>query len=61
MTLDEFALLLHLEDVYWVREGRASIDAVILFGGVISAGFWGGPSCALSSERARSSSGGARV
>jgi lysyl-tRNA synthetase class 2 len=30
LTLDEFALILHLEDVYWTREGRASIDAVIL-------------------------------
>lgn len=32
LTLDEFALWLNLEDVYWAREGRASIDAVILFG-----------------------------
>ena len=32
LTLDEFALWLNLEDVYWSREGRASIDAVILFG-----------------------------
>lgn len=30
LTLDEFALILHLEDVYWAGEGRASIDAVIL-------------------------------
>jgi hypothetical protein len=30
LTLDEFALLLHLEDVYWTGEGRKSIDAVIL-------------------------------
>ena len=30
LTLDEFALILHLEDVYWTGEGRASIDAVIL-------------------------------
>src|SRR5665647_1950377 len=27
LTLDEFALILHLEDVYWTGEGRASIDA----------------------------------
>ena len=32
LTLDEFALWLNLEDVYWAREGRASIDAVVLFG-----------------------------
>jgi hypothetical protein len=43
LTLDEFALWLHLRDVYWEREGRASVDAVLLFGAVISAGFWGGP------------------
>lgn len=43
LTLDEFALWLHLEDVYWAREGRASIDAVFLFGGVVSIGLWGGP------------------
>jgi len=30
LALDEFALILHLEDVYWTGEGRASIDAVIL-------------------------------
>ena len=34
LTLDEFALWLNLEpDAYWSREGRISIDAVILFGG----------------------------
>jgi len=42
LTLDEFALWLHLRDVYWEREGRASVDAMFLFGAVISAGFWGG-------------------
>jgi hypothetical protein len=30
LTLDEFALWLHLRDVYWEREGRTSIDAVIV-------------------------------
>src|SRR3712207_4223004 len=30
LTLDEFALWLHLEDVYWSREGRSSIDAVLV-------------------------------
>jgi hypothetical protein len=30
LTLDEFALWLYLKDVYWMEEGRASIDAVIL-------------------------------
>jgi hypothetical protein len=31
-TLDEFALLVRLEDVYWSDEGRASFDAVICTG-----------------------------
>lgn len=30
LTLDEFALWLHLEDVYWSEEGRSSVDAVIV-------------------------------
>ncbi|AEW93882.1 integral membrane protein [Streptantibioticus cattleyicolor NRRL 8057 = DSM 46488] len=30
LVLDEFALVLHLEDVYWSEEGRKSVDAVIL-------------------------------
>ncbi|MGH7777526.1 MAG: hypothetical protein ACREPI_10180, partial [Candidatus Dormibacterales bacterium] len=43
LTLDEFALWLNLEDVYWTREGRESVDAVILFGALLSIGLWGGP------------------
>jgi hypothetical protein len=30
LTLDEFALWLNLEDVYWAQKGRQSIDAVIV-------------------------------
>lgn len=30
LALDEFALWLHLEDVYWSDEGRKSIDAVMV-------------------------------
>ncbi|MGY1746844.1 hypothetical protein [Blastococcus sp. SYSU D00695] len=30
LTLDEFALWLHLEDVYWSHEGRSSVDAVLI-------------------------------
>ncbi|MGH2954295.1 MAG: hypothetical protein ACRDK9_09810 [Solirubrobacterales bacterium] len=30
LTLDEFALWLELKDVYWEREGRKSIDAVVV-------------------------------
>jgi len=43
LTLDEFALWLNLQDVYWDREGRESIDAVVLFSGLLSAGIWGAP------------------
>ena len=40
-TLDEFALWIHLEDVYWSEQGRSSIDAVVvatLLGGMIVLG-----------------------
>jgi hypothetical protein len=43
LTLDEFALWLNLKDVYWAREGRASIDAVVLFGSLLAIGAWGAP------------------
>jgi lysyl-tRNA synthetase class 2 len=42
LTLDEFALWLHLEDVYWTVEGRSSVDAVVfatIIGGGIIVGF----------------------
>ena len=45
LTLDEFALWLHLQDVYWGREGRQSVDAVIIAGTIstlliLGWGFW---------------------
>ncbi len=43
LTLDEFALWLNLQDVYWSGAGRASIDAVVIFAGLLSVGIWGGP------------------
>lgn len=30
LTIDEFALWLYLEDVYWAREGRSSVDVAIV-------------------------------
>jgi hypothetical protein len=30
LTFDEFALWVHLEDVYWSQEGRQSVDAAII-------------------------------
>lgn len=43
LTLDEFALWLNLADVYWTGEGRESIDAIVLFGALLSVGLWGAP------------------
>lgn len=30
LVLDEFALVLHVEDVYWTDRGRTSVDAIIV-------------------------------
>src|ERR1700759_213100 len=38
LTLDEFALWLDLHDDYWDKQGRKSIDAVALFGGLLTIG-----------------------
>jgi hypothetical protein len=43
LTLDEFALWLNLRDVYWAPEGRASIDAALLFGSLLAIGGFGAP------------------
>jgi hypothetical protein len=53
LTLDEFALWLNLRDVYWAREGRASIDAVILFGALLAVGCWGAPLFGWGGKKAR--------
>ena len=42
LVLDEFALILHLSDVYWSEDGRASVDAVfvaIAVAGLLVLGF----------------------
>ena len=43
LALDEFALWLNLQDVYWTGPGRESIDAVVIFLSLLSVGIWGGP------------------
>jgi hypothetical protein len=42
LTLDEFALWLNLQDVYWQGQGRESIDALLLFAGALFVGILGG-------------------
>jgi hypothetical protein len=42
LTLDEFALWLDLEDVYWTKQGKVSVEALMIFGGLLSMGVWGG-------------------
>jgi hypothetical protein len=42
LTVDEFALWLYVEDVYWAKEGRASTDAAIICAacaGLVVSGF----------------------
>jgi hypothetical protein len=41
LTLDEFALWLDLQDDYWDAQGRKSIDAVVLFAGLLTMGVAG--------------------
>jgi len=62
LTLDEFALFLNLRDVYWERQGRESIDAVLIFVGLLSAGIWGWPVLQGVARlvRHKAASGGAR-
>jgi lysyl-tRNA synthetase class 2 len=43
LTLDEFALILHLEDVYWSEEGRISVDAVVVATGAAALSLIVGP------------------
>jgi hypothetical protein len=43
LTLDEFALWLNLQDVYWAGKGRESIDAVVIFAAFLLVGLWGYP------------------
>jgi hypothetical protein len=35
LTIDEFALWVYLEDVYWAKQGRSSIDATVIAAAMI--------------------------
>lgn len=42
LTLDEFAMIFHVRDVYWTEEGRTSIDAMLMgtaLAGLLLVGF----------------------
>lgn len=41
LTLDEFALWLELKDVYWEKEGRKSVDAMVIAGSLAALGLIG--------------------
>ncbi len=43
LTLDEFALWLNLRDVYWSREGHASIEVAFMFGSLLLIGAFAAP------------------
>jgi hypothetical protein len=44
LTLDEFAIWLNLDALaYWSKQGRESIDAIVLFGALLAIGTWGAP------------------
>ncbi|HEY6537670.1 MAG TPA: hypothetical protein VI138_01350 [Candidatus Dormibacteraeota bacterium] len=65
LTYDEFALWLHLEDDYWSKQGRDSVDAVVLLSalfGLASASplFWRRALSEVSSTAIPGATGAAR-
>lgn len=51
LALDEFALWLYLDDVYWTEEGRRSIDAILLGGALGGALLLSASPVGVTSER----------
>jgi hypothetical protein len=43
LTLDEFAIWLNLEDVYWAKQGRESLDAAAIVAALLVIGGTGSP------------------
>jgi hypothetical protein len=43
LVLDEFALWLNLQDVYWQREGRESVEAMVMFASLLAMTLLGAP------------------
>ena len=59
LVLDEFALILHLDDVYWSEEGRTSVNAVFLTAGLLLLALLGAtPGDASGASGVASGSGG---
>ena len=52
LTIDEFALWLHLDDVYWSEEGRSSIDATLIAVAIMGLILLGGTPYNVSAEDA---------
>lgn len=50
LTIDEFALWVYLEDVYWAEQGRSSIDATVIAAALIGLIVLGGNPFEASSE-----------
>jgi hypothetical protein len=61
LVLDEFALILHLEDVYWTEQGRTSVDAVLLAGAVLVLVVLGADPFAVESDSEAGASGTAII
>jgi hypothetical protein len=51
LTIDEFALWIYLDDVYWSREGRSSIDASVIALAFMGAILIGGFSISISASK----------
>lgn len=50
LTIDEYALWVHLDDVYWAEEGRRSIDATVIAAVLMALLMFGGRPFELGSD-----------
>ena len=55
LVLDEFALILHLDDVYWTEAGRKSVEVVVLTAALVGAGAASASRRSASTRSARTS------
>lgn len=59
LVLDEFALILHLDDVYWSAEGRKSVEVVVITAALVGLLLGGSPRSASTTSRTTNSRTGA--